>query len=93
MSVPQGNLAGPVLYLVYASTLRYVIPDTSVINLNGYIDDHSLNTKFKADNRIEENSAIKFLETCMDDIKDWMDNNRLKVNATKTESIMHSQVF
>ena len=32
--------------------------------------DHSLNTKFKADNRIEENSATEFLEASIDDIKD-----------------------
>ena len=87
-SVPQGSLAGPVLYLAYASTLRYVIPDTSMINLNGYADDHSLNKNFRADNRIEENSVIKSLEACMDDIKDWMDSNRLQMNATKTEFIM-----
>ena len=42
-SVPQGSLAGPVLYLAYASTLRYIIPGTSMINLHGYIDDNSLN--------------------------------------------------
>ena len=42
-SVPQGSLAGPVLYLAYASTLRYVIPGTNMININGYADDHSLN--------------------------------------------------
>ena len=41
-SVPQGSLAGPILYLAYASTLSYVIPVTSMINLNGYADDHSL---------------------------------------------------
>ena len=31
---------------------------------------------------------IKSLEVCMNDIKDWMDSNRLKMNATKTEFIM-----
>ena len=60
-SVPQGSLAGPVFYLAYASTLRYVIPGTSLINVNGYADDHSLNKNFRADNRIEENNTIKSL--------------------------------
>ena len=77
-SVPQGSLAGPVLYLAYASTLRYVIPDTSKINLIGYADDHSLNKNFRTDNRIEEISMIKSLKLCMNDIKDLMDSNRLK---------------
>ena len=51
-SVPQCSLAGPVFYLVYASTLRYVTPDTRGINLNGYAGDHSLDKNFRADNRI-----------------------------------------
>ena len=87
-SVPQSSLAGPILYLAYASTLRYVIPDTNMININGYTDDHSLNKNFRADNRIEEISPIRSLELCMNDIKGWMDSNRLKMNATKTEFIM-----
>ena len=87
-SVPQGSMAGPILYLPYASTLRHVIPDASMINLNGYTDDHSLNKNFRADNRIEENSAIKSLEACMDNIKDWGDSNRLKMNETKTKFII-----
>ena len=87
-SVPQGSLAGPILYLAYASTLRYVIPDTNMININGYADDHSLNKNFRTNNRIEEIHMIRSLELCMNDIKDWMDINRLKMNATKTEFIM-----
>ena len=47
-SVPQGSLAGPVLYLTYASTIKYIIPNTNVINLNGYADDHSLHTKIQS---------------------------------------------
>ena len=81
-------MVGPVLYLAYASTLRYVIPGTSLINLNGCAGDHSLNKYFRADNRIEDNSEIKSLEVFMNDIKDWMDSNRLKMNATETEFIM-----
>ena len=87
-SVPQGSLAGPVLYLAYASTLRYVIPVSSMINPNGYADNHSPNKNFRADNRTEEISVIKSLEVCMNDIKDWMGSNRLKMNVTKTEFIM-----
>ena len=59
-----------------------------MININGYADDHSLNKNFNADNGVEETSTIRSLELCMTDIKDWMDSNRLKMNATKTEFIM-----
>ena len=77
-SVPQGSLAEPILYLAYASTLRYIIPANSMININGYADDHSLNKNFSVNNRIEETSTIRSLELCMTDIKDWMDSNRVK---------------
>ena len=71
-SVPQGSLAGPILYLAYVSTLRYVIPVSSMINLNGYADDHSLNKNFRADDRTKEISVIKSPEVSMNDIKAWI---------------------
>ena len=87
-SVPQDSLAGSILYLAYTSTLRSVIPATSMINLNGYTDGHSLNKNVNANNRVEETSTFRSLELCMTDIKDWMDSNRLKMNTTKTEFII-----
>ena len=61
-SVKQGSLAGPVLYLAYASTIQYAInvnlisgschnPSTG---LNGFADDHSVKKSFKANSREEE---------------------------------------
>ena len=58
-SVPQGILARPILYLGHASTLRYVIPAKSMININGYADNHPLSKKFSANNRIEETSTTR----------------------------------
>ena len=51
----QGSVSGPVAYSAYASTLKYTVQDTdqdcdsenvSELNLNGFADDHSLNTNF-----------------------------------------------
>ena len=53
-SVPQGSCAGPILFLLYASTIAEVIPPT--LNINGYADDHGVKGKFRAewnDNKIE----------------------------------------
>ena len=53
--VVQGSVSGPVAYSAYASTLKYMVQDTdqndddknvSGLNLNGFADDHSLNTNF-----------------------------------------------
>ena len=46
--VPQGSVARPVLYTVYASTLPTCI-DTNVFQLAGYANDHGLYTYFTPD--------------------------------------------
>ena len=54
-SVPQGSLAGPNLYLAYASTLQEIVPEE--VCLNGFADDHSLKRSFKADDRNAEHTT------------------------------------
>ncbi|PIK41641.1 reverse transcriptase [Apostichopus japonicus] len=81
-SVPQGSLSGPVLYSVYSSTLRYVIPDS--FQLHGYADDHAIKQSHKP-TFDEANTVRNEISTTMRDVKVWMDQNRLKLNETKTE--------
>ena len=88
-SVPQGSCMGPILYLAYASTLQEIIP--TQISVYGYADDHALATNFKANDKTSERQSITQLEKCMDNIKDWMDLNRLKMNSAKTEFILFGQ--
>ena len=47
-SVPQGSLAGPPMYNIYASTLKEEIP--SSIDLHGYADDHGIKKSFPTKN-------------------------------------------
>ena len=82
-SVPQGSCAGPVLYLTYASTMQDVVPKG--VDIHGYADDHIFKTSF---NCSEQVNSIKNLEHCASEIKSWMDANRLKMNASKTEFIL-----
>ena len=42
--VPQGSVAGPVLYNAYASTLQHVVQ--SPIKLYGFADDHTIKDSF-----------------------------------------------
>jgi hypothetical protein len=85
-SVPQGSVAGPVLYSAYASTLQCVIPDN--IDIQGYADDHILKNSFRAGSIDEEAGSIGKLQDLMFDVKEWMDQNRLKMNSSKTEFIL-----
>ena len=81
-SVPQGSVAGPVLYNAYASTLREVVAPS--IDLHGFADDCMIKDSFKP-NSVEECRFIHTLEQYTSDIKDWMDANWLCVNNAKTE--------
>ena len=85
-SVPQGSCGGPVLYSVYASTLRLVV--SPPLNLNGFADDHAVNISFKAKDQDQEKHCITNLENCSVSINDWMNQNRLKMNSEKTEFIL-----
>ena len=85
-SVPQGFCSGANLYSAYASTPQEVIPKG--IDLYGFADDHRYTNSFNAKSRDKEEARIKEFEECATNIKTWMDENRLKMNNSKTEFIM-----
>ena len=85
-SVPQGSCGSPVLYSVYASSLKTEI--LANVRLNALADDHSLNYAFKANNREQEVETMNSLEQCLLGINRWMNQNRLKMNTEKTEFII-----
>ena len=83
-SVPQRSCLGPTMYSVYASTMQEVVPNS--IDIHRYADDLVVKRSFTADTR-EEANAVNELERCLTDTTVWMDNNRLKLNDTRTEVI------
>ena len=76
------------MFLLYASIIGEVIPHT--IDIHGYVDDHGIKSKFKAkeDSNETELETIQGLESCLEDVKVWIDKNRLKMNSSKTEFIL-----
>ena len=99
-SVPQGSVAGPVLYTVYASKIESVLEagnqteDTLLstlrkkLHLHGFADDRAMKSTFKASGRQAEVQAVSNLEVNASNIKGWMDCNRFKMHDGKTEFIM-----
>ena len=55
-SVPQGSVAGSVLYNAYASTLQHVVQ--SPIKLYEFADDHTIKDSFMPDNIIDSESYV-----------------------------------
>ena len=85
-SVLQGSCAGAQLYNAYCSTMHEVVQRP--ISLYGFADDHTLRDQFKANDRDDKIASISRLEKSADDLKTWMDENRLRMNSEKTEFIM-----
>ena len=85
LSVPQGSCTGANIFNLYCLPLHEVIP--SDLQLSGFTDDHSVRKSFKASSREEELNTVTSMEACMLNIKNWMDEMRLKMNPSKTEFI------
>ena len=91
-SVPQGSAAGPILYTAYASTMQHTITNPAN-RISGYADDHIVYTKFSSGSPNNEDSSIKQQEDCINNIRNWMCENRLKMNDSKTEFLLCGSRF
>ena len=87
--VPQGSCAGPVLFNLYISTLYQTLQDQgSGAEVIGYADDTSAYKLYPADSSAKESAMVMGLELDIKLTKQWMAENRLKMNDTKTEYIV-----
>ena len=66
--------------------MKEIVPPS--IDIHGYTDDHALKSSFLALSRTEEKSSIHDLEKLASSVKRWMDQNKLKMNSSKTEFIL-----
>ena len=84
--VPQGSVLGPLLFVLYTTPLSTIIAKHSVGH-HLFADDTQLQ---KSASPAELNEMISTLQLCTSDIKDWMTDNRLKLNDDKTEALLFS---
>ena len=57
------------------------------ISISGFADDHSLQKAFRAGDVTDEQRSVNEIESCLIKVGTWMNENRLKMNAQKTELI------
>ncbi len=64
-----------------------IIPDfgKSFTYAHAFPDDNELYVSFQPDSMSEQLSAVTVMENCIDDIKTWMLNDKLKLNDGKTD--------
>ena len=82
--VPQGSVLGPTLFSDYSSPVAALIR-THNISVQCYADDTQLYVPFQP---TKEAETLERLERCIEDLRVWMNKNRLKLNDSKTEFII-----
>ena len=81
--VPQGSVLGPVLFILYTTPLTHLI-DTYSIRHEMYADDTQL---VHSDTPPNYNHLIQSLQDSVTEVKNWMAENKLKLNDDKTEAL------
>ena len=83
--VPQGSVLGPGLFTDYSSPVVSIIKSFD-ISVHCYADDAQLYAHFIPGEN--ESEVLAHMERCIDKLRKWMHQNKLKLNDKKTEFII-----
>ena len=85
--VPQGSYLGPLLFTIYASKLFDVIK-VHLPTVHCYADDTQLHVSFSPNISTGQFEAVTAIQHCVDDVRNWMTNDKLLFNDDKAEFLM-----
>uniref|UniRef100_A0A8C6P2N7 Reverse transcriptase domain-containing protein n=1 Tax=Nothobranchius furzeri TaxID=105023 RepID=A0A8C6P2N7_NOTFU len=86
--VPQGSVLGPVLFLLYLTPLGKIIQRFSYVPFRLFADGIQLYCSFKQSGLNKLDSLLH----CLVEIKKWLNENSLQLNANKTETLVVAPV-
>ena len=87
MGCPQGSVLGPLLFSCYTSPLGDITRRHG-ISSHFYADDSQLYISFTPGDLHSENQSLSVLENCVQEIREWMLQNKLRLNDGKTELLL-----
>ena len=85
--VPQGSCLGPLLYVIYSPKLFNII-ERHPPNSHCYADDSQIYFSFKPDDLSSQQDAITAMQNCIDDIRSWIEHDKLLLNDEKTQFLV-----
>ena len=83
--VPQGSVLGPLLFSLYTSPLITLIGKHKGINFHFYANDSQLYVHLS---HMNASAAFDKLNSCLQDVEEWMSASKIKLNPDKTEFIL-----
>ena len=85
--VPQGSCIGLLLFSIYAGQLLDIVTQ-HLPTVHCYADDTKLYLAFRPGDRATQDSAVAAMEACIQDVREWVIKDKLKINDDKSEFIL-----
>ena len=89
--VPQGSVLGPRIYCMYTKPVSDIIQRHGV-SYHSYADDTQLYMTVDHSNN-DWQDGLALIELCVSEIREWMNQNMLKLNDDKTELIVFASKY
>ena len=85
--IPQGSCLGPLLFTIYASKL-FDVTKAHLPTVHCCADDTHLYVSSSPNKSTGQFEVVTAIQHCVDDIRNWMTNDKLLLNDDKTEFLM-----